>query len=171
MTYDNMHQLPYAFIASGDDCVIWMPKKMEKYILESISKLAHTTPNPSSSKPVTEYGIGQVIKKVTVSSAFVIEFCSKWTTISNGKLMILRKIDNCICNSLTYTGRDEELTNNPKKHSWLVGNALYREAGSTSAKIIGKARMRMGIEPSTNHKKKYSKKHSRGMNVISNTTQ
>jgi len=143
---------------------------MEKYIIQSISELTEKTPTPSGNT-VKAHGLGQVIKKVTISDAYTIEFCSKWTTLSKGRLMMMRRIDNCICNSIVYTGRDEELTNNPKKHSWLVGNALCNEAGSTSAQYIGAARIRMGVEPSSLHKAKYKRKHSRGMNVINDKTE
>jgi len=99
-----------------------------------------------SDKP-QEKGVGQVIKEIRVSEPHRIDFCSKWSYPTPNGIKFFRNINNCVKNSLRYNGEAEYLTNNPKEHSWLVGDALYRESGSAIAKEIGLARMRMGNKP------------------------
>jgi len=91
--------------------------------VDAISELTSKTPNPSTE--VTRKGVGQVIKKVTISTAHMIDFCSKWSypVGPNKKMHFLRNIENCIKNSLQYNGKAKYLSEDPKQHSWLVGDS------------------------------------------------
>lgn len=132
LTSFNAHDLNYLFIASGDDCVIWVQKKLTPYLVRAIRNLTST----KSDKPQRR-GVGQVIKEIRVSEPHRIDFCSKWSYPTPNGIKFFRNINNCVKNSLRYNGTAEHLTNNPKEHSWLVGDALYRESGSAIAKEIG----------------------------------
>jgi hypothetical protein len=73
----------------------------------------------------------------------------------------MRNVENCIKNSLQYNGSAKYLAEDPKQHSWLVGDSLVRDAGSHCAAIIGEARMAMGQEPRTVTKERWKLEKNR----------
>jgi len=90
----NASLLNYLFIASGDDCVIWVQRKMTPYIIRSIRSLTSTKSDKDQEK-----GVGQVIKEIRVSEPMRIDFCSKWSYPSSSGIKFFRNINNCVKNS------------------------------------------------------------------------
>lgn len=135
--------IPYSdllFFVSGDDACMWIRSKDVEAWTQSFWQVY------DAPKTNRAHGLGQAAKSLNFGHWWDLEFISKRSILTNGKVVIVRDIKKAITGSRYYSGAEITYIKDPRTHAYAVAyTELHGCRSMPLTSLIYQARLDYGV--------------------------
>jgi len=128
------------FFVSGDDACMWIRSRDVDAWTQSFWQVY------DAPKTNRAHGLGQAAKSLNFGHWWDLEFISKRSILTNGKIVIVRDIKKAITGSRYYSGAEATYIKDPRTHAYAVAyTELHGCRSMPLTSLIYQARLNYGV--------------------------